>query len=111
MSYASNLKGGASIDITIPDHLKIVAQKLEHRGFKLRQMSKINAAGDPDKLVKTQVRYDNDREGLVLGVRSSKDASWQFFPPGKLPPLGQTAAELESSDTNEDEDLPSADDE
>ena len=80
MSYASNLKKGASVDIVVPDHLKITARKLEHKAYKLRQMSKTNAAGDDDKIIKTQVRFDNVRENLVLGIRSSRDASWEFFP-------------------------------
>ena len=97
MSYASNLKRGSSIDITIPDHLRIMARKLEHKAYRLRQMSKINAMGDKDKVIKTQIRFDNSKEGLVLGIRSSKDADWEFYPPDKLPPTGQ-ATDSSSSD-------------
>ena len=107
MSYASNLKRGASNDITMPDHLKITARKLEHRAFKLRQMSKVNAAGDKDKIIKTQLRYGNDKEDLVLGVRSSTDATWEFFPPRKLPPAGGRPEP--DSDSSMD-DMPSAND-
>ena len=101
MSFASNLKDGAGIDIVIPDHLKVTARKLEHRAFRLRQMSKVNAAGDKDKILKTQVRFDSVKEGLALGIRSSKDAAWEFFPPGKLPPAGQAY-----DDTSSDDDMP-----
>ena len=49
-------------------------------------MSKVMANGDKDREVKTQVRFDNLKEGLVLGVRQGAMGKWEFFPPGKLPP-------------------------
>ena len=47
------------------------------------------ANGDKDRDVKTQVRFDNLKEGLVLGVRQGAMGKWEFFPPGKLPLQGQ----------------------
>ena len=43
------------------------------------------SGGDKSKYVKTQVRFDNLKEDLVLGVREGKDEPWKFYPPTKLP--------------------------
>ena len=85
MSFASNLKIGASIDTVIPDFLRVTAMRLDHHAFKLRRMSRA-MSGDGDSKIKTQVRFDNQTEGVVLGVRKGKDGDWEFFPPGKTFP-------------------------
>ena len=95
MSYASNLKKGASVDIVVPDHLKITARKLEHKAYKLRQMSKTNAAGDDDKIIKTQVRFDNVRENLVLS-EAPGTLHGNFSPTG--PSLTDSDDDMEDTD-------------
>ena len=60
--------------------------RLDHHAYMLHKRS--SASGDPDEEIKTQVRFDNQTEGLVLGVRKGRDGEWEFFPPGGLPPTG-----------------------
>ena len=69
MSHAINLSGGATVEIVVPDRLKILAAKLEHYAYKLRAESKKKSGGDKDLEAKIQVRYDNQRTSLVLAVR------------------------------------------
>ena len=66
-SYAVNLSGNGNIGLVIPDKLQILATKMEHYAFKIRQKSK-ELHADKDKHVKTQLRQDNMSESLVLGI-------------------------------------------
>ena len=68
MSYAVNLGQGANLKMVIPCHLKVTAKRLEHHAFKLRQQSKQMSGKDRNKWTKTQVCFDNLKNGLVLGV-------------------------------------------
>lgn len=86
MSHATNLSIGTSVDIVVPDHLKVTAMKLDHHAFKMRKMSKMASNGVKENEIKTQVRFNNKSENLVLGVRT--DGEWEFFQPGNLPPTG-----------------------
>ena len=98
MSFATNLSKGVNIDMVIPCHLKVTAMKLKYHAFKLRKTSKIMAAGDKDRFAKTQVRFDNLKEDLVLGVRDGKDEPWVFYPPSKLPKIGLDTEEMDETD-------------
>ena len=97
MSYASNLKSGASVDLVVPDHLRLTVTKLEHHAYKLRMTSKDSSGGDKTREIKTQARINNVREGMFLGVRKDKDSLWQFYQPDKLPKLS-AADQTDTSD-------------
>ena len=38
-------------------------------------------------VAKTQIRLDNMSDSLLLGIRESKDAEWQFYKQKDLPRL------------------------
>ena len=106
LSYASNLKGAASIDIVIPDKLLVLAGKLDHYAYKVRQRSKEDSGGKKDLETKTQVRLDNKAESLVLGIRRGKGAKWEFYNRDNLPTLSDSEdedGEGEGEDGEEDE--------
>ena len=90
MSFAPNLSGRATMDIVIPDSLRVIQVRLEHFAYKYRKASKERANGDKDLEAKTQVRLDNQAEGLVLGIRDTKEARWEFFSESRLPKLDGT---------------------
>ena len=46
--------------------------------------------GIKDNEAKTQVRLDNQSQGLVLGIREQKDSRWEFFSEDGLPKLDGT---------------------
>ena len=99
MSYAMNLTGQASMDIIIPDFLRVNQVRLEHFAYKYRKASKDRAMGVKENEAKTQVRLDNQSEGLVLGIREWKESRWEFFSEEKLPKLdGTRLAEGDDSD-------------
>ena len=97
MSYATNLSKGANVEMVIPCHLKVTARRLEHHAYKIRQASKEMAGNDKEKITKTQVRFDNLKDDLVLGIREGKDVPWKFLPMNKLQKL---VPESDSSDSD-----------
>ena len=90
LSYAMNLTGQAGMDIVVPDFLRVNQVRLEHFAYKYRKASKGRAMGIKDNEAKTQVRLDNQSEGLVLGIREQKDSRWEFFSEDRLPKLDGT---------------------
>ena len=48
------------------------------------------------KKAKTQVRFNNIKDNLVLGVRGGKDMPWKFYQPGKLPKLAPDTSGFET---------------
>ena len=93
MGHAVNLTKNASIEPVFPDSLKLAAGSLEHFAFRYRSQSNQLTGGK--KEVKTQVRYDNTKKGLVLGIREGKDQKWQFYAPNRLPKLPNDAKDME----------------
>ena len=82
VSFASNLKGGASIDIVIPDTLRSLAARFDHYAYRYRQQAKLEK-----REAKTQGRFCNKFDTIVLGIRPDKEARWDFYPFEKLPKL------------------------
>ena len=95
-TYASNLTSGASMDVVIPDSLKVAAMNLEHFAYKYRQRSKESSGGDKSMEARTQIRLDTMKEGLLLGIRDTKESEWTFFKPSELPDV--ESSEEESTD-------------
>ena len=75
------------MEIVIPDRLLTLQRKLEHYAFRYRKESKELAGGNKELIVKTQIRLDNMSDSLLLGIRESRDAEWQFFKQKDLPRL------------------------
>ena len=101
-SYAIHLKGKASIDVVVPDSLKVTRTRLEHYAFKFRQCSKELAGNDKSQIARTQIRLDNMSENVLLGIRRTKESKWEFTTWDNRPPL---PGEAERSDTSEEEDI------
>ena len=76
---------------------------MEHFAFKYRQRSKEMAQGKNDQVARTQLRLDTMREGLLLGIRETKEASWEFYRKKDLPDLESTSEEESSGDEMEEE--------
>ena len=86
MGHAVNLNNNATMEIVVPDRLKLVAGRLENYAFRYRTQAKELAKGKKEMEAKTQIRFDNTKEGLVLGIRSKSD-KWKFYTPENLPKL------------------------
>ena len=57
----------------------MIASRLEHFGYHYRKLSKEKSGGNKDLEAKTQVRFGNRAHELVLGIRKTKDAEWEFY--------------------------------
>ena len=94
-SYATELRKGCSLDLVIPDHLNTLATKMEHYAYKVRQLAK-NSETDPKNVTTTQIRHNTRKEGLVLGMKTTKNQEWIFTEWENLP-------NMDTSDEEEDE--------
>ena len=85
VSYASNLRGEARMDVVIPDHLMSLKSRLERLTYKIRKH-----AAETDKKVTTSIRLDDSSQGLVAAVREGKEGSWLYYTVEELEELEST---------------------
>ena len=81
-----------------PCHAQNYGRKARTLAYKYRSQARKTSEG-----CKTQVRFSNKCEGLVLAIRRGKDENWDFYEADRLPRLPDDKA-------NDSEDLSEADD-
>ena len=109
ISHASNLPDGFSVEMTAPDYLLSLRRYLEAFAFRIRKFAR-----DLGLQTSTSVRFDDERESLLLAVREEGD-EWEYYTKEDLQhrddglnPIDPPASNSGDMPSSNSEDLPSS---
>ena len=99
VSYTTNLKPPARLDIVVPEHLLSLKAKLEGLAYKLRKHAKDTS----DKKIMTSLRLDDKTESLTMAVRESREDPWLHYSFQELKQLESKICRGPPAEEDEDE--------